>query len=248
MAAINLSSAYSQNFDSLFSVDSTGSWINDYTGAGPNGIPGWYANQATINTDAGTSNTGALYSYGAASASIPNDRALGSIASGTTNPIIFGARFNNNTSSTISSLAINYTGEQWRSSTSTQNSLTFAYRIGTPAADLTSGTWTNFTALNYTGAVPVASNGALNGNATQTPVSATITGLSIGVGQDVWIRWTDIDDAGSDAGLAIDNFSLSAVANTTAVPEPSDFMGSIVAMLAVAIVVKRKLARKSVKL
>jgi uncharacterized protein len=236
MAAINLGSAYTQNFDALANTGSN-TWTNDST------ISGWYANQTTYLGDTGTSNTGALYSYGAAST---NERALGSIASGTTNPIIFGAYFNNNTTGTISNLAINYTGEQWRSSTSTQNFLTFAYRIGTPATDLTSGTWTNFTGLNYIGAAPVATNGVLNGNAAPTAVSANITGLNIAAGQDVWIRWTDIDDAGNDAGLAIDNFSVAASTGTTAVPEPTDFMGTIVAVMAV-VMLKRKLSPKSVQ-
>jgi hypothetical protein len=33
------------------------------------------------------------------------------------------------------------------------------------------------------------------------------------------VRWSDLDDAGSDGLYAVDNFSLSA----TAVPEPSTF-------------------------
>jgi uncharacterized protein len=231
MAAITLSSAYSQDFDTLTNTGTTNVWTNDST------ISGWYSNRTTYIGSDGTSNTGALYSFGTTATT---ERAFGSLASGGADPVVFGARFVNNTSSSLSDLTVNYTGEQWRSSTVAQNSLTFSYQVG--ATDLTSGTWTNFSNLNYVGAAPVTTNGVLNGNANSSNISSTITGLNIGVNQEIWLRWVDINDAGNDAGLAIDNFSLSAT-GATAVPEPSDFMGSILAIVAVAIV-KRKLSRK----
>jgi hypothetical protein len=51
--------------------------------------------------------------------------------------------------------------------------------------------------------------------ANRTTISATITGLSIANGATFFIRWTDTDASGSDDGLAIDDFSLTA---TAAVP------------------------------
>ena len=49
----------------------------------------------------------------------------------------------------------------------------------------------------------------MNGNANRTAVSATIAGLAIPAGQTFWIRWNDFNAAGSDDGLAVDDFSLT---------------------------------------
>ncbi len=35
----------------------------------------------------------------------------------------------------------------------------------------------------------------------------------------LWLRWVEINDAGADHGLAIDNFSFAANADVAAVPE-----------------------------
>src|SRR5678810_504110 len=58
----------------------------------------------------GSGNAGDTYSFGAASNS---ERAFGGLQSGTLIPTI-GAGFTNNTGGTVTSLAIAYTGEQWR--------------------------------------------------------------------------------------------------------------------------------------
>ncbi|HYJ46096.1 MAG TPA: lamin tail domain-containing protein, partial [Pyrinomonadaceae bacterium] len=63
-----------------------------------------------------------------------------------------------------------------------------------------------------------ATTGAKDGNAAanRTTLTSTITGLSIAPGATLWIRWTDPDAAGSDDGLAVDDFSLKAGINTPA--------------------------------
>ncbi len=192
---------YTENFDSLASSGATSDvlptgWLFVEAGSNAN---------TTYGINDGSSNTGNTYSYGAAGAS---DRAFGALASGSLTSTI-GARFVNDTGSTITGLDISYVGEQWRSSTSIQNVLSFSYQVG--AMNLTSGTWTTFSTLNLVGQAPVASNGALDGNANLLPVSGTITGLNVAAGEEIWIRWVDVNDAGSDAGLAIDNFSLTPI-------------------------------------
>jgi hypothetical protein len=210
MPAINLSSTssspYFQEFNTLANIGSTNSWADDST------ISGWYSNRTSYRASSGTDNTGALYSFGSSSST---DRALGSVASGGTNTIYYGASFVNDTASTLSSLDISYNGEQWRNggSTSTTPSvpqkLDFAYQVG--ATSLTSGTWTEFDALDFTSPIATATAGALDGNAAanRTALSATLSGLNLAPGQQVWLRWQDVNDAGNDHGLAIDDLSVS---------------------------------------
>ncbi len=64
----------------------------------------------TYTAGTGSSNTGDTYSYGAAGTT---ERAFGGLLSGTLVPRI-GAQFTNNTRRRHQSLAISYTGEQWR--------------------------------------------------------------------------------------------------------------------------------------
>lgn len=170
-----------------------------------------------LTADAGTSTSGGIYSYGAASNS---ERALGMLASGT-NTMAFGFEMLNSTSAPLTALGISFTSEFWRSSTTTQNSLVAAFASGAAGSSTFLTDTTGFTAvtqLNVVGPPAVTpSNGALDGNnaVNQTAVSFTITGLNIPVGQSFYLRFTDTNDGGNDAGLAIDNLTV------TAVPEPS---------------------------
>jgi hypothetical protein len=201
MPAINLSSSYTQNFNLLLSSGTNNTWTNDLT------LSGWYSTRTAYNAGTGSSTAGSLYSFGSSSV----DRALGSVASGTTGTIFYGVRFVNDTTSTISSFNISYLGEQWRNAgNTTSQKLDFSYQIG--ATNLTSGTWTNFDALDFTSPIATATVGALDGNLTanRTSLSSTLSGISLAPGQEIWLRWEDSDNAGSDHGLAIDEFTLSA--------------------------------------
>jgi predicted extracellular nuclease len=200
-----LGSAYTQNFDTL--SNTAGSTTNNLT------LSGWLMTETgggardneQYAVDTGGSTTGDTYSYGAAAAT---DRALGGLRSGTLIPN-FGAAFTNNTGATINSLAVAYTGEEWRFGTlGRADQINFEY--STNATDLTTGTWTNVAALNFV-TPDTASVGAKNGNAAadRTALSSTITGLSIPNGATFWIRWTDIDVTGADDGLAVDDFSIT---------------------------------------
>ncbi len=202
--AISLSTPYSQSFDSLISSGTNQSWVNAET------IPGWYATRETINAGTGSSNSGSLYSFGTTE---DTDRALGSVASNGTNTIHYGARFFNDTDATISTLSISYIGEQWRNGgNTTQHQLNFAYQIG--ATDLTSGTWVDFDRLDFLAPIATSSGGALDGNNSdnRASVADTLTGFSLAPGEEIWLRWTDINESGSDHGLAIDNLQVSTAA------------------------------------
>ncbi|MBH8572966.1 DUF4347 domain-containing protein [Nostocaceae cyanobacterium CENA369] len=199
---------YSQNFNSLASSGTSTSWVNDST------IPGWYATRTSYNVGSGTNNTGGLYSFG-----ITGDRALGSVASASTGTIYYGLRLQNNTGSPITQLQIGYTGEQWRNGGNTlQQQLKFSYQTAATLTSLTTGTWTPVTSLDFTGPIATATAGALIGNQTNnkvviTPVTITLA-TPIANGEEIMLRWEDIDDGGNDHGLAIDDVSVK-VDNTT---------------------------------
>src|SRR5882672_7086890 len=205
-----LGSAVTQNFDTL--SNTAGSTTNTLA------ITGWFLTESgggardneQYAVDTGASTTGDTYSYGAAAST---ERALGQLRSGTLIPL-FGACFTNNTGSTITSLAVAYTGEEWRLGTAARtDQMNFEY--GLNATDLVTGTWTNVAALNFV-TPDTATTGAKNGNAAadRTALSSTISALSIANGATFWIRWNDTDATGADDGLAVDDFSLtpSAVA------------------------------------
>src|SRR6185295_6537758 len=110
-----LGTPYTQNFDTLATSGTANAWTDDST------IPGWFAqfslqpsNPTTYRADTGSGNAGAIYSFGVAGVNPLTERAFGSIASGTPGDIYYAVKLVNNTGSTITSLSISYTGEQWR--------------------------------------------------------------------------------------------------------------------------------------
>ena len=186
---------------------------------------GWYGEETgggardneQYAVDTGGSNTGDTYSYGSAGST---DRALGGLQAGTLIPVV-GAAFTNNTGQTLTSLFVAFTGEQWRiSNTAATRTDRLDFQISFDATSLTTGTWTDVNALDFTGPIGSAvAAGALDGNAAanRTAVSSTITGLSIVAGQTFWIRFNDLNASGADDGLAIDDFSITP---QSAAPSP----------------------------
>jgi len=196
-----------ENFDGLAS-SGTPAWVDNST------IPGWYSSRTAYTPGTGSSNAGALYSFGVAGTNPVGDRALGSVASGTTGTIAQGVRLKNNTGATITSLDISYVGEQWRNggNTATQK-LQFQYQVANAGVitGINAGTWTAFTTLDFSSLINTATAAALDGNAAANRAlkSATLT-VTVNNGQEVWLRWIDVDDSGTDHGLAIDDFSVTA--------------------------------------
>jgi hypothetical protein len=185
-------------------------------------VGGTGTTSVALSISDGGASSGGLYSFGAALAS---DRALGAIASGT-NIMGFGFQLRNNTGATITALDIAFTQENWRSSTSVQNTITAGWALGSGSINsgnyMTASGFNSVVDLNLVGPAAVASNGALNGNdaANQVARSTSITGLALAQGDSIFFRWIDANDSGNDAGLAIDNFSLTAF-SSSAVPEPA---------------------------
>lgn len=205
-----------ENFDTLASTGTGIAWADNAT------IPGWYSSRVTYNSGTGSSNAGALYSFGVAGTNPATDRALGGVASGGTGTIFYGARFINNTGNTITSLDISYNGEQWRtggSSTATPSvaqTTDFQYQIANAgvitAVNTPSAGWLDHDALDFTSPIFGTTVGAaLDGNAAanRTAKASTIS-LTVAPGQEVWLRWRDIDNANNDHGLAVDDLSVIA--------------------------------------
>ena len=116
-----------ENFDTLAATGTSIPWTDNST------IPGWYSTRTTYNSGTGSSNTGALYSFGVAGTNPVTDRALGSVASSGTGTVFHAARLTNNTGVTIASLDISYVGEQWRNGgNTTAHTLTFQYQVANP--------------------------------------------------------------------------------------------------------------------
>jgi hypothetical protein len=211
-----LGTPITQNFDALSSVVAANvTWTDDST------LVGWYSTRTTYNVATGSSNTGALYSFGVAGVNPVTDRALGGVGSGGTGTFYFALKLTNNTGSSISSVDISYNGEQWRdggAAVPVAQTMAFQYQVANAGtitdADTPSTGWTTFPTLSFTS--PTFTNtGAgvlLDGNAAanRTAKSATITfGTPVAVGQEIWIRWEDLNDGGNDHGLAVDDLSIT---------------------------------------
>lgn len=203
---------YSDSFDTL-PASGSATWTNNST------IPGWFhartGTGTTIVANDGSSNAGNLYSYGTGTAT---DRALGSLGSSNTaaGSFFWGVRLQNNTGSTITSLTVSFTGEQWRNSAAAAQTIAFSYLVGSPTV---TGSLAEFQsagiavpALDFTSPITGGTAAALDGNlaANRVALSTTITGLSIPSGTEVMLRWSDPDHSGSDHGLSIDEFSVTA--------------------------------------
>ncbi|MBD2703985.1 T9SS type A sorting domain-containing protein [Spirosoma sp. BT702] len=200
-----LGTAYTQNFNTL--SNTAGSTTNTLP------ITGWFLYEAGLHdrtngqyaVDDGNSNSPDVYSYGS---NASTDRALGCLRAAIFTPR-FGAAFTNNTGATINSLAISYTGEQWRSGeVGRTDQLNFEY--STDATSLTTGNWAPIADLNFL--TPTTTTiGSKDGNngANRILLSTTIGSQAIANGATFWIRWIDADATGNDDGLAVDDFSLT---------------------------------------
>lgn len=211
-----LGSLYFEDFNSLASSGTSNTIV-------PNG---WEFSESGTNANTtyragtGSDNTGDTYSFGASG---NPERAFGGLRSGSLVPLI-GAQFTNNTGGTITSLDISYTGEQWRlgQNPTSRPADRLDFQLSTNATSITTGTWTDYDALDYSSPVVAGTVGALNGNVApnRTSLSFSISGLSLPPGSTFWLRWADTDlTPGADDGLSVDDFYLAAN-GTIADPAP----------------------------
>jgi endonuclease I len=195
---------YTQDFNTLANTGTANTalptgWLLAESGTGAN---------TSYAADNGGMATGNTYSYGASG---NTERAFGGLQSGAVVPTL-GVGFVNNSGSTITTLTIAYTGEQWRAGLANRtvaDTLNFQYSLD--ATGLTSGTWTDENNLDFFSPTLNVAAGALDGNAAanRTAKNFTITGLNIPNGASFYLRWTDFNIASSDDGLGIDDLTVT---------------------------------------
>jgi len=207
---------YTQDFNTLDTVSTTSSanlpsgWAIFEYGTSTTTVDNKYKGGS------GNSNTGETYSLGTSGST---ERALGSLASGSNIPS-FGVTFTNNTNKTISSITINYKGEQWRAGQvgrTNVDSLRFLYSTSATGLNDTLGTWTEVASLMFNTPNMTATTAAgIDGNATGnfTNKSGTIT-VSIPAGGYIIFKWLDKNIGGSDDALSIDDINISFTTVTT---------------------------------
>ncbi len=251
LAAFNYSSigsTYYQNFDTLASSGRYHDWNNNVT------IEGWYLFRVTApgnstpypitgyDASDGLTTRTQFYSYGVDG---DPDRALGGIGGGTfgngddqistpsPNQICgwIAVSLLNNTGAILNDFTVSYDGEQWRDAGDNEPPYAqtmvlqygFGADFGSVASWVSPGDTFDFTSPRFT-----KNEGEIDGNSTglDTGLGGTISDISWQPGETLWIRWVEKNDLGLDHALAIDNFSFSSgVANLSAVPEVSTFVG-----------------------
>jgi hypothetical protein len=224
---------YSQDFNSLPATGGNNTFLNDST------LTGWYLTNISpvvvstnLRADNGNQNSGAFYSYGTNGVNPTTDRALGSIASGTSGTNIFGVQFVNNESFALTNFNLSIAVEQWRrANNTTQRPETnlFSFQVFNAGAGNLTNNAAGWIALSVFDMVSTnilsTAVAVLDGNAsTNRYVTVGDVALDWQPGQELWLRWVDINNGGNDHGLGLDDLVFVAV------PEP----GSTVALLALA--------------
>ena len=215
---------YSQNFDSLLNSGTANPWLDGGT------LQGWYASQqsgslSTYRADPGSVNNGALYSYGSVGST---DRALGSIGANSVGGFAYGVLFSNDTAQIATNITVAYTGEQWRNGgNTTAQKLTFSYRVSTSpltnseVANTNTLFWTRVSALDFTTPTTGSAAASLDGNqaANRTVIPGVLlAGVTVLPGSEIFLRWYDVNDAGNDHAVAVDDLSVTF---TTVSPPPT---------------------------
>ncbi len=201
-------------------------WVASPAGVSlTSGVPSFYVNSDGNNTQAGR-----LLDLGT---NQDSDRALGMSKPNNSNQYI-GVQLANDTGSALTSFTVTYDAEQWRlighaTLTIVPEEIEVQYRIfdaglgSVNAANF--GDWTVMPTLDYTSETTVTpgSTTALDGNDAANRVAdltATVEGVDWQSGQELWIRWVDLANAGTSFHqVGIDNVRISAAGAT--VPEPS---------------------------
>jgi hypothetical protein len=201
---------------SAYSNGSNYTWNNNTTLQGwyisHNGTGSDFQHRSTLTTGV---NTGKLYLFN--NINSDGDKSIGFRASGTApnNNLLIGLRIQNNTGVPISSIYIEYYGEQWTISQNGTNinKILFSYQQGASITSLTSGTWTNESGLDFTelysSTCGSGISSVLNGNSIEnrTKISACIE-INIPDGEEIMFRWRDIDDGCNDHHFQIDDIKV----------------------------------------
>jgi len=234
--------SYSQNFQTFGTgsvtnavvVATTMTEASTLTGGGS--VTGWYVygqGYTTSNTkwfpaDTGSNNGGGFRSmYSAASGSTAANYAFGADSSSSATPSNYGVVIKNDTGAEINGATVGFEAFMNRNPSSNVNTTTVSYLISSTAVAAASGTgvgtfnnsagtWTNVSGLSFS--TPATGTGAPGTQAAINPMlslgnkSAQLSGFTWAAGSYLYLRWTDLDEVGSDATMGMDNFSISVPA------------------------------------
>jgi hypothetical protein len=212
---------YAQDFATLPTSGATVAWSNDST------LAGWSLFKQpepgspipSIAAGTGSSNTGAIYSFGASGS---DERAFGGVGSGNAtyyNGASTGSvaawlalALSNDTNATIDEATVAFDGEQWRNG-GNASSQTMVFEYGLGSSFETVATWNApGAAFDFTSPNTGTSQAALDGNDPINRVAdlgGTLSGLAWAAGETLWMRWVERNDAGNDHGLAVDDFAFT---------------------------------------
>lgn len=223
-SAVSFGGHYSQNFDGLHSssISATGLPVMGYPfflGTSPfsngRGLEGWYVRNAGTAALAyrvyGLAGDGSGFINFGRGPSGGGDRALGGLSNGGNARPGFGVVLKNVTGKVISEANMTYAGEQWRG-TGQPAPLKFGYKVqqapDTAAAALTEpGGSFDFTPSGPAGGIYGDTRGRTAGR------GGTLQNLDWKPGEYLLLRWSN---GQADAGLAIDDFTITTPAGAPA--------------------------------
>ncbi len=191
-------------------------------------LQGWYGLSSLVSkfgaTD-GDQTTGGEISFGLADSS---NRALGLLSTSSTGPTAFGARFINQTAQTLNSLNVQLTGELWRQSDIPKLLECYYYIDPTGDAPFSGAQTGLLPALSVSFSANAAAVGgvAMDGTAAANQANLSIANQTIAnwpPGAALWLVWQMTDPTGKAQGLAIDNLTFSAAAQSTTAGFPITF-------------------------
>ncbi len=239
--------SYTQDFDSFGST--SGAWTNGTTITGWHWVNSTGALSTNYNPQDGDSNSSVLLALGTDGTS---ERAFGAQNGNAIQTLFYGSQILNSTGGTLNSFALSYIGEQWRVVTKEdRDQLIFEYQIfdaGVTDPLLVSTGWTNVAELDFNAPqVTTGSSGKLDGNHVDNrlSISSTVNGLTWANGQELWLRWSDINpvenvaaaNGSRRAEMGIDDINFSATA--VAIPEPGTY-GLLFGALTLGFVAQRR--------
>lgn len=234
---LNSLGTYTQDFNgyTAFNADAAPlGWITTFDTAAFRGFTSNGSSIAIAGTSAGSITSGGLFSWGEelAGPAIGNSTFAWQ-GTGTTANMVTTASFLNSTGATVTELTLSFNAYQWRQGTGLGRSSTLDLSgsgnlVGLNLFNFTAGT-TDAPAVGRNFGSPAPS-----GFAEDVSFSQTLSGLDIADGDSFSFAFTYNRGAGSGSaqGIAMDNFSL------TAVPEPATW--ALVALGGTALVVLRR--------
>ncbi len=206
-----IGTSYTQDFNSLTSA---GSWTDNST------IANWY----TLNADGnpassfslndGTGLVGGLTSYGSIGSP---DRAIGFFPLGNIGDKMYvGWRFKNTMpSTTINSLVITWTGEQWRDEDTSPQNINLVYQISGSAITTINPLNLESASMLFSSPQNTGAQISLNGNlAANRATNTHIINEPIAPGSEIIVVW-ETTDLNPNHLMAVDDISVTAKASQT---------------------------------